>query len=134
MSERGQIGTDHDAPCVYCGMIADTIDHVIPRAYRRMVEEHGGWRSRFPGVPDEVPACGECNTLAGDHVFPTLAQKREYIHSQLERRYKSALGTPHWSKEELAELGPGLRTAVVGSLELAGVIRARLRWPRREGV
>jgi 5-methylcytosine-specific restriction endonuclease McrA len=43
-----------EGPCVFCGALADTVEHITPLA-------RGGWEH-----PDNlVPACGSCNFSKG---------------------------------------------------------------------
>lgn len=115
--------------CVYCGFPADTLDHVIPRSLRSMLLDVGGWKDRWGRVRNTVPACRECNTIAGNKVFNTLCEKRDYIQGKLRQRYRSVPQTAKWTDEELQGLGPVLQQYVRNSMEVAAVIRSRLRWP-----
>jgi hypothetical protein len=64
--------------CVYCGWIADTIDHIIPRSY-------GGSDDRF----NLVAACRLCNYIASDKIFDDVDQKRAYLLNELAKsQYK----------------------------------------------
>jgi hypothetical protein len=99
---------DEVEACTYCGQPASEIDHVHPRAGH----PHEA-TARTQGLL--VPTCGECNRTAGAHIFTSLAQKREWVHFKLRRRYRTDLGLPHWSEREMASLGPTLR----GNLEAA---------------
>lgn len=114
--------------CTYCGLPADTMDHVIPRSFRPTAEALGGWKVLFPGVPDVVPACNECNRLASDKVFESLEEKRDFIQGRLAHRYRRVLGMPVWSAEELAELRGFLRKALEADQALAEQVRLRLDW------
>lgn len=114
--------------CAYCGLPADTVDHVIPRSLRYMLTDLGGWRNQWGRITDTVPACKECNSTAGAMVFNTMREKREYIHERIEKRYRSVLRTPRWDEDELDELSPALQEYVRASDELARLTRERLRW------
>lgn len=37
------------------------------------------------------------------------------IHNSLQRRHKKLLSAPRWSAEELSEVGPDLRTYLLGA-------------------
>jgi hypothetical protein len=61
--------------CLYCGGVADSIDHVLPWSFR----------------PDNatnnlVPACMECNGIASNLIFQTLDQKVRYVVRERQRR------------------------------------------------
>ena len=58
---RAQIYTRDDGLCVYCGDIADTVDHLIPQV-------HGGGCS----YKNLVAACHACNNRRGAGPIPPL--------------------------------------------------------------
>jgi len=118
-------------PCTYCGLPADTVDHVIPQSLRYMLQEHGGWRDHYGRITDKVPACKECNSMAGSEVFPSLTAKRRYVHARIAKKYASVLRTANWTAAELDEMGPMMFGYVLASQELAAITRARLRWPAK---
>lgn len=60
-----------------------------------------------------VSACRECNCLLGSRPLMTLTARREFLKARYRKRYARALEAPIWTAEELAELGPGLKTAVL---------------------
>lgn len=63
--------------CFYCrSEMATSIDHVTPYAW-------DGDNS----IENLVPACGLCNSLAGDKVFESVEHKRQYIMAH--RKHKS---------------------------------------------
>jgi len=106
-------------------MPADTKDHVIPRARRGSVPQE--WLLR---VPDTVPACGECNSLASDAIVEqTVERKREEIQLRLRGRYRKLLKMPDHSPEELAALGSTLRRSVKAKLRQRDTLIERLAWP-----
>lgn len=113
-------------PCVYCGNIADTRDHFIPRAFLKRIEDLG-WANKDNII---VPACRECNSTAGAKVFNTLNQKRNYIHERYKVKYKKVLEMPKWEEHELEEFGHSLRVRIKQSMLAKEEIKARLRWPR----
>lgn len=100
--------------CVYCGERACDVEHVIPKS---------------SGLPTyTVPACRECNVLAGAVQLGGFVQKCAYIKQALRRRYRHVLSMPEWDPEELAELGPGLRPWIQQSEKARQIVRERLRW------
>jgi 5-methylcytosine-specific restriction endonuclease McrA len=58
--------------CVYCGGLADVIDHVIPYAHSQNNED-----------TNLVASCKDCNSMVSDKVFSSFDEKKAYI---LERR------------------------------------------------
>jgi hypothetical protein len=115
---------------VYCGKTADTRDHFVPRAYRSMVAD---WRKQegWERVPDTVPACRECNCTAGANVFRTIAEKRRYVQGEYRRKYARLLASPFWTRAELDDLGPGLRSTVEREQTHKARLLLRLAWPYR---
>lgn len=112
--------------CVYCGEIATSIDHFIPKAFRLAIEDLGLVNNRLL-----VPACRECNSTAGSQIFHSLKEKREYIHFCYRRKYRSLLESEDWTEGELNELGHTLRSSVKASQQAKMIIRRRLKWPKR---
>ena len=113
------------AACVYCGVAAQSIDHFIPRSFSRMLA--GEMRPGHTRVP-LLPACFECNSIAGNRLFRTVAAKRRRIHARLAAKYRTYLEMPEWSEEELGELGWMLQTKIRGSLAVQHWMRLRLAW------
>jgi 5-methylcytosine-specific restriction endonuclease McrA len=101
--------------CVYCGEPATDREHVIPRSL-------GGFWT--------VPACKDCNALAGASLQPSLADRRRHIAAKLRRKYAKVLRMPEWDREELDELGAGLRTAVADLAAAREIVWARLEFMR----
>lgn len=114
-------------PCVYCGMTAETRDHFVPRSWRRSFPNwrEGAWRN----VPDTLPCCGQCNSIAGAHPFETIAGKRRYVQDRLREKYARLLASPFHSEEDLAALGPTLRSHVEKRETERIRLLMRLAWP-----
>ena len=129
-SEVNELGEIKPNVCVYCGMLADSTDHVIPRKMRQMLSDVGGWRKRYPRITNTVWACRQCNSTAGDRVFDTIAQKRRYIHARYKEKHRKLINMPDWTDSELAQLGPEMRQYVITSLAQAELWRRRIAWPR----
>ena len=113
------------APCVYCGLVADTIDHVPPSSIRPSLIAAGLAR-RYPFV--EVPACRECNVLLGASHGLTVPERKRYLKRRLRSRYAKYLRVPDWNDYELGHLGPNLQRYIAAGLEKRRVAEDRLRW------
>lgn len=112
-------------PCTYCGLPADTRDHVIPQAARGSVPPE--W---LLACPDTVPACRECNSLANDRiVVRSVDEKRDEIHELLRRRYRKLLAKPDWDSTALRTMGPAMRRQIRATLHRRDVLLQRLAWP-----
>lgn len=106
--------------CVYCGQIAGTRDHLVPRSISGET-----WRRSVL----TVPACGECNSLIGAVALYSITERREYAHNRLRVKRAKILLTIEYTREELDEFGPGLRPAIVAAMVEKRKVLDRLRWP-----
>lgn len=109
--------------CTYCGMPADTVDHLTPVSYSR---------PRRPGYTPSscgptVPCCRECNTLLGAVALFTVAERAAELSDRLESRYRKVLGAPVWNEEELVALGPSLEASIRAKQFLRLELLERLR-------
>jgi hypothetical protein len=99
--------------CAYCGYPADTIDHVSPASYFRVLDEfkEDALADMIVGVC--VPACRECNCAILGAYPEWQFGERVAAHKRLfyKRHYKSFL-RPLWGEEETEELGRGLKSFV----------------------
>lgn len=64
--------------CTYCGELADTRDHVVPRSYLN--------------TGTTVPACRQCNGLLSSKLHITIESRAHYLlnNSKVHRRYSPA--------------------------------------------
>lgn len=86
--------------CGYCLNDAEEIDHIMPWSYRHNDSDD-----------NLIAACWLCNHIASNKMFSTLAEKKEYILGRRERIFRDAIISV-WTEEELADMGPGLRTDI----------------------
>jgi ribosomal protein S27AE len=100
--------------CAYCGEYASDVEHVIPKI------------TALPTLT--VPACRECNILAGKRVFSCFEHKKEFIQDKLKTRYRKLLSLPEWDAEEIAEMGPGLRRYIEESQIFREQVKQRVEW------
>lgn len=106
--------------CIYCGFPANTADHLLPRSHT------GEARRAFVAL---VPACGPCNSAINDLPSPCIDDRRSRAHEWISKRYKTVLEMPDWSKDELAEFGPLLRSHAKQQLKTKAGVLAQLGWP-----
>lgn len=116
--------THEEDTCVYCGLRADTKDHVPPQCVRPFLERVRETRFKFL----LVPACRECNCALGAKTLWTVRERKDYIKRWLEERYARVLAIPGWTDEEIKAVGPNLQTEVMAGLALRDLTRRRLRW------
>ena len=68
--------------CVYCGLSADTEDHFPPQSLTHL------------GVL--LPACRECNSMAGTEWCFDFELRCAYVKDKLRKKYQKVLQTPDW--------------------------------------
>lgn len=111
--------------CEYCGLVADTVDHVPPVSIRPVLVGLG-LDSMYPFVV--VRACRQCNSTLGDRALWTVEQRRDYIKSWLQRRYKKYLNLPDWTDAELNALEYSLRTTTIHRLNVKKITLLRIEF------
>ena len=106
--------------CVYCGDVSDTLDHVYPLAAMPATQL----------LPKSalltVPCCSECNTLANATVCYSPVEKMFLIRGMLRRRHRAVLKIPHWTAEQIAEMGHKMQTFIRKGLREQKYVRSRL--------
>jgi len=100
--------------CVYCGEMADSVDHFPPKSASVM-----GFL---------LPACKECNNLAGTDYPFDFENRAKLVTEKLRKKYNKILGTSEWSKDEMRELKYSLNRMVRSWEELRKIIRRRIAW------
>ncbi len=121
-------------PCYYCGDEAECIDHLIPFKVRQCGKRNG----THLGFGPRVRACKDCNSILGAVGIFTLDGRKEFIATKLKKKLKKLQSIPHWSEEELAELGYSLRSHVESGLAQRDALLRRyevaslLRWETPE--
>jgi hypothetical protein len=106
--------------CVYCGVLADTKDHLLPRTWT------GEAARRYVLV---VPCCRGCNSLLSDRYVPSITERRKLVHESIKSRKRRVLAMPDWTQEQLSELGRTLRSVVDRGMHEKRLVEARLAWP-----
>lgn len=116
--------------CVYCGMPADTRDHVFPvcRAVTLDLRRPGVRKALGQGL-NTVPACRECNSVAGSHPFTSIRAKRDFIQEKLRKRLSADLLMPDWDEAEIAELSYSMRMHVRRGQRAQARASMRCNWP-----
>lgn len=111
-------------PCIYCGIVCDSIDHIPPRSMRAQLS---GVELAAIGQ-QEVPSCRECNSVLGGRPILTITERRAYIKAALHCRYKSYLRIPNWTEDELKEFGESLRGMIRRNMAVRDIVRQRIAW------
>jgi hypothetical protein len=113
--------------CTYCGMLADTYDHVIPLSWQ--------YTSRRQGKKDDkrkncVPACHQCNSFLGNTHNHTIHERANFVADRIAVKYSKILSSPMWGEEEIDNLEDSLKTHVKHFQQKRRVILDRLRWAK----
>jgi hypothetical protein len=101
--------------CVYCGELADTTEHWPPRSCE-------------PTKGFLLPACRECNTLAGDACPFDFYPRVTYVRRAIRRKYRKQLRIPDWEAIDLNKLSYRLRRNIKACLKLKSTVVNRLAW------
>lgn len=100
--------------CVYCGMLATTQEHFPPASYSRR------------GLV--LPACQECNSLAGT-AYPTDFPARcEYVKDRIRKKNQKALRFPVWHEDDLDEMGKQFKREIGAWQERRRIAHSRIAW------
>ena len=117
--------------CFYCGLVADSIDHLPPRSIRpRIVAMKLSSEYQFV----EVRSCRECNSLFGARPPWTPEGRRGAVAGILEDRYRSYLESPDWDWKDILSLGDNLRDEVMTAQAIREITRARIAWSKGEDI
>ena len=71
-----------DKRCEYCGDIATTRDHIIPRSYLRNTGKPNWRNSQW------VYACSQCNSILSNHLFFTVSERARYLLGQYRGKHR----------------------------------------------
>ena len=112
--------------CAYCGLVADTYDHVPPLSLvHALGREH--FESRRIALY-LVPACRECNSCLSSVPHTSVLERRAHMKRVLRRRYAKVLRMPRWSEEEMVGLGRGLVDMIRGANAVRELTKRRIEW------
>ncbi len=100
--------------CFYCGEYATEKEHVVPQ------------HTLYPTWI--VPACHECNAMAGATIFVSVLDKHQWLQTRRGARYSKLLKMPDWDWEEISELGRNLRAKVEAAQKAKDVVKSQLIW------
>lgn len=116
-------------PCYYCGDVADSIDHVIPRSLLARLDLATQVAMPRP-YADTVPCCRDCNCRLNSSYQETLTERKLELKRRLRKRWgRLVQATPEWTEEQLADLADGyFKDAIIAQLALREHVLRRLRW------
>jgi len=108
---------DSSDVCTYCGALATDRDHVVPVAYQGV---------RYFTSSNWVWACSECNSFLVDQMLVTVQDRAAFLAERLAKRYRRVINMPHWTQEELSELGDRMRMEVQRGLKMKRLVAQRI--------
>lgn len=115
--------------CTYCGVVCDSVDHVVPQHLLKRAEAMGLDLSEvFRMRRWEVPACRECNSAISGQLHRSIGERRACAQKHLRKKYLAYVKMPAWTQEEIDELGPNMRAEVIRGLKIQASVRPRLAW------
>ena len=112
--------------CYYCGLPATGLDHVVPRAVLKALEDVSIEISSYRVLV--VPCCKECNTLLEASYQDSLLQRKRLLRQRLRRKYRKVLASKIWLTEEILGLDYNLRSHIAECSEKRALVQARLKW------
>jgi len=118
------------AACYYCGVPADSVDHVVSRAILRSLADDPEALAALTarGRVLEVDCCRQCNSLLSSDYDQTLGDRKARLRQQLQKRYTRLLETPDWTDSELGRMGPYLQQRIIAAIAKREWIRSRLNY------
>lgn len=116
--------------CVYCGDTAHELDHVFPVSKSSQLDlSRPNVRRELGQGLSIVPACTECNRIAGNRPFTLISEKRRYIQNRLKEKHKKLLHGVVWDLDELEDMGPNMKRYILESMGLRWTLVQRVMWP-----
>ena len=114
-----------NTPCCYCGVPANSVDHIPPQSVRGFLID-SGLTHKYPFI--QVMACLECNSLLGTKPIWDVANRRRAIKKLLAVRYKRTLLMPDWSDRELGSMSKSMASTIQMRIDIREWITERLAW------
>ena len=104
--------------CMYCSSCLDiTRDHVVPKSW----SDNYSFDEKYV-----VPCCSECNGLLSNVPLHTVQDRAAFLYEKYQKRYKSIINAPDWTKKELSELSGRLKKQVSQKQKLKKIINEKL--------
>lgn len=111
--------------CIYCGVRATCHDHFVPISLVAILAETKILK-QFKMLL--VPSCGECNQMAGDAIFKTVAAKRRFIKTKISKKYERIISMPHWSGSDLEKMSWIMQEHIKSGLRMKRFISQRISY------
>jgi hypothetical protein len=106
-ASKSSAACEEEHRCYYCGLKADTVDHVVPQSMLTTLSLMTD-KNHYIAILKRhqvltVTACRECNCIIGNKYFDTLQRRKEYIKERLKIRHRKLLNAPDWHYEKIRE-------------------------------
>jgi hypothetical protein len=75
-----------------------------------------------------LPACRECNTIAGTTWPEHFEERAAYVKRKLRLKYKKEIRTPEWSDSEMTELGRNIKGNILSWEKRRKIALERIAW------
>ena len=107
--------------CTYCGIAANSLDHIIPVSYNQTLRKNVKYSKE-----NTVPSCTECNSSLSNIWLPTIPERAGCLLEKYNKKYKKLLNQPEWEDWEIEELGPGMKKVILTNKKKKEIIIERL--------
>ena len=107
--------------CIYCGIPANALDHIIPVSYTDVSRKAAKYNKN-----NTVPCCNECNTTLSDKWLPTISERASFILEKYNIKYKKLLNSPDWAEWEIEELRGNMKKIVLENKTKKLLLQERL--------
>ena len=111
----------HHQLCVYCGDMANSVDHVIPVSYQTEEDRPQGWLTNFGPV---AHCCSRCNNTLSNKYFDTFQERCREASELIDCEVKSV----EWTKREILGLDLSLQRFVEQKQAYRLWMRFRADW------
>lgn len=118
------------ATCYYCGLPAESVDHVVPQSVINQAILSGNTEAYLDLIGRGriliVDCCRQCNSILGNINDKTLAERKARLKTRLKIKLNKDLTMPDWNEQELETLSPTLRSWVQEGLIRREIARGRI--------
>ena len=112
--------------CTYCGEESTTYDHIIPVSFASSIPRKARQGAKDPGKM--VTCCQQCNSWLGAKLLLTMRDRRQHI---IDKLLSSLVGDTDWTQDELDDLGPNLKSAVLRGCVENKTMKKRLSFAKQ---
>jgi len=104
--------------CVYCGDIANELDHVIPKSYAN---------TQSYSKDKVIPCCKECNVNLGNVAYHTISGRASYLIPIYRKKYNKILKFPEWDEYDLEDMSKNMKKSIIFMQNKRELIKLRIK-------